>query len=138
MGQLITTILSVILLILVQIGCVQIHTVFQMKNELLDVSFATTKFISNRGARSEADVTHAVEQFIKEEVKRKPYQLKDTDIVFSIKRSYAQDQALWSHADEFRLQMELAIPALSQLFLTDKPLIYAHRQGTINAMDYDL
>lgn len=138
MGQLITTILSVILLALVQIGVVQVHTVLQLKNELLDLSFATTKFVSNRGGRSDTDVMQAVKQFIKEEANHKLYKFKDTEIRFLIKRSHAQDRVLWSHADEFILQMELPVPVLSKLFPFYKHSIYSQRQGTINVMDYDL
>nr|WP_113757586.1 hypothetical protein [Brevibacillus laterosporus] len=137
MGQLITTIVSVILLAFVQIGVVQVHTVMQLKNELLDLSFATTKFVSNRGGRSDTDVTQAVKRFIKEEVNHKPYKLKDTDIRFLIKRSHAQDRVLWSHADEFTIQMELPAPVLSKLFPFYQHSIYSQRQGTINVMDYD-
>ncbi|WP_232699085.1 hypothetical protein [Brevibacillus daliensis] len=138
MGQLITTIMSLLLLVIVQVGVVQFHLISQIKNELLDISFATATFISNRGGISEADVSQAARDFVKEELKIKSYQLDEKDLTMGISRTFAQEPVLWSHADQFELSMRVPVPFITRVFGRDSDQIYVTRNGTINVMDYDL
>lgn len=138
MGQLITTIVSIMLLLLVPLGIVQVHTAIQMENELLDVSMAATKYISNRGGKNDADVQMSVVSYIQQELSQKMYHLKPQDVKLAISRTNKHHPVLWSHEDEFQISMEIPYPALTQLFASwQRPLLIV-RTGTINTMDYDL
>ncbi|GAA4721384.1 hypothetical protein [Brevibacillus fulvus] len=138
MGQLITTILSVIVLLFVPVGIVQLHIVAQMRAELHELSFATVKFISNHGGRSEAEVLESTRAFIEMELASKRYELKEDELKLAVSRTKAADEQLWSHEDEFTLRMEMPFPRMTELFPEwDKPIVIV-RTGTINVMDYDL
>jgi hypothetical protein len=138
MGQLIATILNVIVLLVVPLGVVQLHAVMQLRGELIDVSVAATKYISNHGGTSDADVLHNVREFIREELAGKAYHIKDSDIQLQILRTRAADQVLWSHEDEFHLRLSIPYPHIANLFVNWEKPITVERIGTINVMDYDL
>jgi hypothetical protein len=138
MGQLIAAIINVIVLLVVPLGVMQVHAVMQVRSELIDVSVAATKYVSNHGGTSDADVLHNVREFIREEITGKAYHLKDSDIQVQIVRTKAADQILWSHEDEFRLLLTVPYPKMTNLFLHSEQPIAVERSGTINVMDYDL
>lgn len=137
MSQLIATLLSVMLLLIVPLGLVQVHTVMSAKSELLDLSLAATKFISNRGATSDGDIEHAVRSFIRQELENKAFHLDEADITITLTRNVAADPRLWSHEDVFTLRLELPYPRITNLF-TKYHAISVSRMGTVNVMDYDL
>jgi|GEM_PF-656260 len=138
MGQLISVIVHVMLLLTVPLGFVQIHTAIQMKNELLDLSFAVTKQVSNRGGLNEADIQKMVRDVIRQELATKTYRLEEEDIQAEIVRTKAAQHALWSHEDEFRLSLSMPFPLLSPVFNKWATPLSVTRTGTINMMDYDL
>lgn len=138
MGQLIATILNIMVLLVVPLGVVQLHSVMQLRGELIDLSVATTKYISNHGGTSNEDVLHKVREFIREELSGKAYHIKDSDVQLQILRTKAADQVLWSHEDEFRLRMAIPYPNIANLFVNWEKPITVERNGTINVMDYDL
>ncbi|WP_134685201.1 hypothetical protein [Brevibacillus migulae] len=138
MGQLIATIMNVMLLLMVPLGILQAHTVLQMKSELMEISFAATKYVTNHGGRSDADILSAVRNFIHEEAEGKAYQLREDQIGIEIIRTKSADPTLWSHEDEFVLRMSMPYPKLTTLFPEWERKITTERTGTINVMDYDL
>lgn len=138
MSQLITTILSVLLLLGVPLGVVQIHNAMQLKGELMELSFAATKYVNNHGGRSEADVRYAVQQFISQELSSKSYHLTLSDLAITIQRVNPSNPNVWSHEDEFTLTMQMKYPFISHLIPLGTKPIEVKRTGTIQVMDYDL
>ncbi len=138
MGQLITTIVCVLVLLIVPLGVVQVHTVMQMRSELLELSFSTAKFISNRGGTSSDEVLLATKAFIRDELSHKAYRLEEKDVQLELVRTKAHDSTLWSHEDVFQLKMEIPYPVLTTLFSEWQHPIAVKRTGSINTMDYDL
>lgn len=138
MGQLIATIMNVMILLLVPLGILQVHTVLQAKAELAEMSLAATKYVTNHGGRSEQEIVDGVRSFIREELKEKVYKLQEEQIGIEIIRTKGADQVVWSHEDEFRLRMTLPYPQLTTLFPEWEQEITVERTGTVNIMDYDL
>ena len=138
MSQLITTILSVLLLINVPLGFVQIHNGMQLKSELMELSFAATKYVNNHGGRSEADIQNAVQQFIAQELSGKAYRLKLSDLTVTVQRLNPSNPNIWSHEDEFMLTMQMKVPFVSHIFPIETKPLEVKRTGTIQVMDYDL
>lgn len=138
MGQLFSTILVIIVLLLVPLGVVQIHTVIQMKSELIDISMSAAKFVSNHGGRSDTQVLQSVRTYIVQELASKSYRIKATDLLVQITRTKTAEPNLWSHEDEFHLVIAIPYPRVTSLFPGwEQPLTVA-RKGTVNVMDYDL
>ncbi|MED2010701.1 hypothetical protein P4V39_21795 [Brevibacillus borstelensis] len=137
MGQVITVFLQVMVLLLVPMGILQVHTVVQTHNELLEVSAAATKYISNHGGRGDAEVLGKVRAFISQELAEKSLTLSEEELIIHIQRSRAADPVLWSHEDEFVLQAELPFP-LFVSWLPGEKTMRVVRHGTVNMMDYDL
>ncbi|MED4781240.1 hypothetical protein [Brevibacillus choshinensis] len=138
MGQLIAVILNVMVLLLVPLGILQIHTVIQAKNELLEVSAAAVKYVSNHGGVDEVTVQQEVRELISRELVEKQMSLPEPDLDVSITRTRWADPALWSHEDEFVLRMEIPYPRFTELIPMPAEKMQVTRQGTINTMDYDL
>jgi len=138
MGQVVVTLLSSIVLLIVPLSVMQVHTVMQMRSELLDVSLAATKFLSNRGGTSDSDVQAAVRQFIRNELESKAYRLEDNNITVSVNRTKAQDPYLWSHEDEFELRIGIPYPQITTFIPYEQQPLMIDRTGTINIMNYDL
>ncbi|KQL47055.1 hypothetical protein AN963_19640 [Brevibacillus choshinensis] len=138
MGQLIAVILNVMVLLLVPLGILQIHTVIQAKNELLEVSAAAVKYVSNHGGVDEVTVQQEVLELISRELVEKQMSLPEPDLDVSITRTRWADPALWSHEDEFVLRMEIPYPRFTELIPLPAGKMQVTRQGTINTMDYDL
>lgn len=138
MGQLITTIMNVMILLLVPLGIIQAHTVLQMKSELMEMSLAATKYVTNHGGRNEEEIETGVRAFILQELKEKMYQLPENQIGIEINRTKAADPILWSHEDEFQLRMSIPYPQVTTIFSEWEREISVERTGTINIMDYDL
>lgn len=138
MSQLITTIISVMLLLVVPLGVAQIHTVLQIKSECLELSFAATKFLTNHGGKNETEVLRDLKQFIAVEVRDKAYHVSSDDITISVTRIQTTFPTVWSHEDEFQLSMSIPYPVLTNLFPEWERPIETQRIGTIQVMDYDL
>lgn len=138
MGQLIATIVSVMVLILVPAGIMQIHTVVQAHNELLEISTAAAKYVSNHGGISDAAVEQGVRHFVRQELATKSFRVLDSDLQVSVTRTKSDDPVLWSHEDEFRLRLEIPFPRISSLFPEWGESISVVRSGTVQVMDYDL
>lgn len=138
MSQLITTILSVILLLSVPLGVVQIHNVMQLKGELLELSFAATKYINNHGGRNETDVRNSVQQFVVQELASKAYTITPSDLTLTVRRVNPANPNVWSHEDEFLLTMQMKVPFVSSLIPIEMTPIELSRTGTVQVMDYDL
>ncbi|MGE5702716.1 MAG: hypothetical protein ACM32O_09325 [Clostridia bacterium] len=138
MGQLVTTIISILLVLLVPLGIVQVHTALQMENELLELSLASTKFVSNRGGTSDTDVMLALDSYIQLELSQKQYRLDRKDIKVNLMRSKIHNPPLWSHEDVFQVRLEIPYPVISQLFASWQQPLQTVRTGTVNTMDYDL
>ncbi|MDR7319524.1 hypothetical protein [Brevibacillus nitrificans] len=138
MGQLFAVLLNVMVLLLVPLGILQVHTVVQTKNELLEVSAAAAKYVSNHGGADEAAVQQAVQAFISRELSEKKLSLSGSDLAVNITRTYSADPIVWSHEDEFELQLEVPYPRLTELFPLPAERMQVTRQGTVNVMDYDL
>ncbi len=138
MGQFITTLLSIMLLLVVPVGVAQVHTVLQMKSELQELSFAAAKFVNNHGGQNESEIETALRQFVQQELGSKTYRLKPEDVMVSVQRIVTTNPDVWSHEDEFSLQMEMPYPLLSGLFPEWARPLEIQRIGTIQVMDYDL
>ncbi|WP_139492549.1 hypothetical protein [Brevibacillus dissolubilis] len=140
MTQLITTLLSVLTLLVVPLGVVQVHTVMQMKMELADLSFSVAKFISNHGGSNDQTVDSSVRQFIQNEIAAKQYDgLRASDIDFQIRRNRTANPTLWSHEDEFTLMLKATFPRFSNLFpYTEEQYLTSEHSGTVNIMEYDI
>jgi hypothetical protein len=138
MGQLITTIMNIIVLLLVPLGVLQVHTVLQMKNELLEMSLAATKYVTNHGGMNDSDVVAQIRGFIRQEVSQKSYRLDENEIQIEVTRTKAADPMKWSHEDDFLLRMSIPYPQLTTLFPEWQRPLVVERTGTVNVMDYDL
>jgi len=138
MGQLIAVILNIMVLLLVPVGILQTHTVIQAKNELLEVSAAAVKYVSNHGGTSEATVEKKARELISSELAEKQMSLAGQELSVSITRTRSADPALWSHEDEFVLRVEVPYPRFTELIPMPGEKLQVTRQGTINVMDYDL
>lgn len=138
MGQLIAVILNVMVLLLVPLGLLQVHTVIQAHNELLEISAAAAKYVSNHGGVNDAVVQQQVKRVISRELREKQFSLTEQDVAVSIVRTQSADPAMWSHEDEFMLSMEIPYPRFTNLLPTSSRTLAVSRQGTINVMDYDL
>ncbi|MGO0058686.1 hypothetical protein ACTID9_01235 [Brevibacillus fluminis] len=138
MGQVITTIVSIMLLLLVPLGIVQIHTALQTENELLELSLAATKYISNHGGRNDGEIKAKVSAFIQQELVQKRSRLQANDVSLVVTRIKMNDPVLWSHEDEFQLNLEIPYPSITTLFAQWQRPLHVMRIGTINTMDYDL
>lgn len=138
MGQIITTIVSIMLILLVPLGIVQVHVALQMENELLDLSMAATKYVSNHGGKNDGEIERKVDTFVQQQLSQKMYRLNPQDVKMSISRIKKQDPLLWSHEDEFQLIMEIPYPSITTLFVEWQKPLHVMRIGTINTMDYDL
>jgi len=138
MGQLIATILNVLLLLLVPAGILQIHTAVQTHNELLEVGMAVAKHVSNHGGRSDAAVEQEVRQYVQQELADKSFQLQGSEISITVIRTKAADPVVWSHEDEFQLRLAVPFPRISSLFPDWGEPITVVRYGTVQVMDYDL
>jgi Flp pilus assembly protein TadG len=138
MGQLFAVLLNVMVLLLVPLGIMQVHTVVQTKNELLEVSAAAAKYVSNHGGTDEATIHQAVQAFILRELSEKKLSLSGSDLTVTITRTYSADPIVWSHEDEFELRVEAPYPRLTELFPLPAERMQVTRQGTVNVMDYDL
>jgi hypothetical protein len=138
MGQLITTLVSVMILLVVPLGVVQIHTVSQMRSELIDLSLAATKYLSNHGGKGDAEVQNAVQQFVSQELASKVYRIEENELQIQVTRVHAADPTLWSHEDVFKLRLQIPYPGFTTLFSEWEAPIAIERTGTINVMDYDL
>ncbi len=138
MGQLVTTLLSLVVVLLVPLGVMQVHAVLQVENELIDVSLAAAKFASNRGGTSDSDMQTAVRQFIRQELAGKMTHINESDVVLTLSRVTAADPVVWSHGDEFRLRLQIPYPVITERFGEWTRPITIERVGTINVMDYDL
>jgi len=138
MGQLIAVILNVMVLLVVPLGILQVHTVVQARNELLEVSAAATKYVSNHGGTSEVELQQQVRAFISRELAEKRLSLSEPELSVSITRTRSADPILLSHEDEFELQMTIPFPQFTKLIPMPAKTLQVIRQGTINVMDYDL
>ncbi|MDF2682645.1 MAG: hypothetical protein K0R47_3835 [Brevibacillus sp.] len=138
MGQLVAVLLNVMVLLLVPLGFLQIHTVIQAKNEMLEVSAAAVKYVSNHGGVDEVTIQQEVRELISRELVEKQMSLPDQDLDVSITRTRSADPALWSHEDEFVLRVEIPYPRFTELIPMPAENMHVTRQGTINIMDYDL
>ncbi|MEJ8548747.1 hypothetical protein [Brevibacillus borstelensis] len=137
MGQVIAVFLQVMVLLLVPMGILQVHTVVQTHDELLEVSAAATKYISNHGGRGDAEVLSKVRAFIAKELTEKSFSLSEEELIVRVQRSRAADPVLWSHEDEFVLQAEIPFPLFVSWFPVGEKM-KVERHGTVNMMDYDL
>lgn len=138
MGQLIAVLLNVMVLLLVPLGVLQIHTIVQAKNELLEVSTAAAKYVSNHGGTDEAAIQQGVRDIIVHELREKQFSLPESELKVSISRTLSADPVLWSHADEFALKLEVPYPLFTDLFPIPSKKLQVTRHGTVNVMDYDL
>lgn len=138
MGQLIAVILNVMVLLIVPLGILQVHTVVQTKNELLEVSAAAAKYVSNHGGKDGTNMQQEVRRLVSRELAEKQFSLSDRDLTVSISRTRSADPVLWSHEDEFELTVEVPFPGFTDLFPMPADRMKVTRRGTINVMDYDL
>lgn len=137
MGQVIAVFLQVMVLLLVPMGILQVHTVIQIHNELLEVSAAAAKYVSNHGGRGDEEVQEQVRSFLNRELAEKSFSLSEADLQITVRRTRAADPVLWSHEDEFSLQAELPFPLFVSWLSAEKKMRVV-RHGTVNRMDYDL
>jgi hypothetical protein len=138
MGQLIAVILNIMVLLLVPLGILQAHIVIQTRNELLEVSAAVAKYVSNHGGTSDAVVQQQVRDIVARELAEKQFSLAEQDLTVMITRTHMADPVLWSHEDEFVLRMEIPYPRFTNYLPVSSSSMAVTRQGTINVMDYDL
>jgi hypothetical protein len=138
MGQLISTIVNVMVFLLVPLGVLQVHTVAQVRHELLEVSAAAVKYLSNHGGTSDSEVISDIRQFVRQELSSKSFQIQESELQISVLRTKAADPHLWSHEDEFQLRMQIPYPLFTELFPVEKSTISVVRNGTVTIMDYDL
>lgn len=138
MGQLIAVILNIMVLLLVPLGFLQTHTVIQTRNELLEVSAAAAKYISNHGGINDAVVQQQVRAIVANELAEKQFSLSEQALTIHIVRTKIADPVLWSHEDEFELRMEIPYPRFSNYLPVPMSSMAVTRMGTINVMDYDL
>jgi|HigsolmetaAR205D_1030408.scaffolds.fasta_scaffold06431_4 hypothetical protein len=138
MGQLIAVMLSLMLLLTVPLGVLQTHVVLQARSELLEVSAAAVKHVSNHGGVSDVDVLQKVRDLISRELAEKQFSLSEQEIAVTVVRTRGADPVLWSHADEFLLRLEIPCPRFTPLIPVPMDSLEVTRHGTINIMDYDL
>lgn len=138
MGQLIAVILNIMVMLLVPLGLLQVHTVVQARNELLEVSVAATKYVSNHGGTSEANLQQEVRALIARELREKKFSVPDQDLSVSITRTRSLDPVLWSHEDEFVVELAIPYPRFTSWIPMPADSLQVQRIGTVNIMDYDL
>ncbi|MFF2533733.1 hypothetical protein ACFVS2_33365 [Brevibacillus sp. NPDC058079] len=138
MGQLIAVILNIMVMLLVPLGLLQVHTVVQARNELLEVSSAATKYVSNHGGTSEANLQQEVRALIASELREKKFSVSDQDLSVSVTRTRSLDPVLWSHEDEFVVELAIPYPRFTSWIPMPADSLQVQRIGTVNIMDYDL
>ncbi|MFG0213930.1 hypothetical protein ACFU8X_12560 [Brevibacillus porteri] len=138
MGQLIAVILNIMVMLLVPLGLLQVHTVVQARNELLEVSAAVTKYVSNHGGTSEANLQQEVRALITGELREKKFSVPDQDLSVSVTRTRSLDPILWSHEDEFVVELAIPYPRFTSWIPMPADSLQVQRIGTVNIMDYDL
>ncbi|MCM3146434.1 hypothetical protein [Brevibacillus sp. MER 51] len=138
MGQLIAAILNIMVMLLVPLGLLQVHTVVQARNELLEVSAAATKYVSNHGGTSEANLQQEVRALIARELSEKKFSIPDQDLFVSVTRTRSLDPVLWSHEDEFVVELAIPYPRFTSWIPMPADSLQVQRIGTVNIMDYDL
>ncbi|MGG4456432.1 hypothetical protein [Brevibacillus fortis] len=138
MGQLIAVILNIMVMLLVPLGLLQVHTVVQARNELLEVSAAATKYVSNHGGTSEANLQQEVRALIARELREKKFSVPDQDLSVSVTRTRSLDPVLWSHEDEFVVELAIPYPRFTSWIPMPADSLQVQRIGTVNIMDYDL
>ncbi|MCE0453670.1 hypothetical protein [Brevibacillus sp. AF8] len=138
MGQLIAVILNIMVMLLVPLGLLQVHTVVQARNELLEVSAAATKYVSNHGGTSEANLQQEVRALIAQELSEKKFSIPDQDLFVSVTRTRSLDPVLWSHEDEFVVELAIPYPRFTSWIPMPADSLQVQRIGTVNIMDYDL
>ncbi|WGV60296.1 hypothetical protein QIH01_03980 [Brevibacillus brevis] len=138
MGQLIAVILNIMVMLLVPLGLLQVHTVVQARNELLEVSAAATKYVSNHGGTSEANLQQEVRALITRELREKKLSIPDQELFVSVTRTRSLDPVLWSHEDEFDVELAIPYPRFTTWIPMPADPLQVQRIGTVNIMDYDL
>ncbi|MED1785164.1 hypothetical protein P4V43_25420 [Brevibacillus fortis] len=138
MGQLIAVILNIMVMLLVPLGLLQVHTVVQARNELLEVSAAVTKYVSNHGGTSEANLQQEVRALIARELTAKKFSVPDQEMSVSVTRTRSLDPVLWSHEDEFVVELAIPYPRFTSWIPMPADSLQVQRTGTVNIMDYDL
>ncbi|KMZ43350.1 MULTISPECIES: hypothetical protein [Bacillales] len=138
MGQLIAVILNIMVMLLVPLGLLQVHTVVQARNELLEVSAAATKYVSNHGGTSEANLQQEVRALIARELREKKLSIPDQELSVSVTRTRSLDPVLWSHEDEFVVELAIPYPRFTTWIPMPADSLQVQRIGTVNIMDYDL
>ncbi|TKI57963.1 hypothetical protein E8L90_22465 [Brevibacillus antibioticus] len=138
MGQLIAVILNIMVMLFVPLGLLQVHTVVQARNELLEVSAAATKYVSNHGGTSEANLEQEVRALIARELREKKFSVPDQDLSVSVTRTRSLDPVLWSHEDEFVVELAIPYPRFTSWIPMPADSLQVQRIGTVNIMDYDL
>ncbi|NRS51608.1 hypothetical protein [Brevibacillus sp. HB2.2] len=138
MGQLIAVILNIMVMLLVPLGLLQVHTVVQARNELLEVSAAATKYVSNHGGTSEANLQQEVRALITRELREKKLSIPDQELFVSVTRTRSHDPVLWSHEDEFVVELAIPYPRFTTWIPMPADSLQVQRIGTVNIMDYDL
>ncbi|ASJ56712.1 hypothetical protein BP422_26175 [Brevibacillus formosus] len=138
MGQLIAVILNIMVMLLVPLGLLQVHTVVQARNELLEVSAAATKYVSNHGGTSAANLQQEVRALIARELREKKFSIPDQELSVSVTRTRSLDPVLWSHEDEFVVELAIPYPRFTSWIPMPADSLQVQRIGTVNIMDYDL
>ncbi|MGK5512118.1 hypothetical protein [Brevibacillus formosus] len=138
MGQIIAVILNIMVMLLVPLGLLQVHTVVQARNELLEVSVAATKYVSNHGGTSAANLQQEVRALIARELREKKFSIPDQELSVSVTRTRSLDPVLWSHEDEFVVELAIPYPRFTSWFPMPADSLQVQRIGTVNIMDYDL
>lgn len=138
MGQLIAVILNIMVMLLVPLGLLQVHTVVQARNELLEVSAAATKYVSNHGGTSEANLQQEVRALLARELREKKFSIPDQELSVSVTRTRSLDPVLWSHEDEFVVELAIPYPRFTSWIPMPADSLQVQRIGTVNIMDYDL
>ncbi|MGG4440902.1 hypothetical protein [Brevibacillus fortis] len=138
MGQLIAVILNIMVMLLVPLGLLQVHTVVQARNELLEVSAAVTKYVSNHGGTSEANLQQEVRALIARELTAKKFSVPDQELSVSVSRTRSLDPVIWSHEDEFLVKLAIPYPRFTSWIPMPADSLQVQRTGTVNIMDYDL
>ncbi|MBG9941741.1 hypothetical protein ABE237_22700 [Brevibacillus formosus] len=138
MGQLIAVILNIMVMLLVPLGLLQVHTVVQARNELLEVSAVATKYVSNHGGTSAANLQQEVRALIARELREKKFSFPDQELSVSVTRTRSLDPVLWSHEDEFVVELAIPYPRFTSWIPMPADSLQVQRIGTVNIMDYDL
>lgn len=138
MGQLIAVLLSIMVMLLVPLGLLQVHTVVQARNELLEVSTVATKYVSNHGGKSEATLQAEVRALISRELVEKKLSVSDQEMTVMVTRTRALDPMVWSHEDEFIVELAIPYPRFTSWIPMPEDSLNVIRKGTVNIMDYDL